>query len=88
MSRQEDRRPTHVYVGTAPCGCVQALASYHHGMREHSAKVVAEMIKDGLIVSSMTWEEYKAGPSLFMDCTHGKIVDSDTMQPPLTLPEG
>jgi len=75
--------PTHVYIGRAPCGCAQAVASYGYAFRAGTAKNVAEMIKDGLIVSSMTFEEYQTSGIFLADCPHGEIVDENTTQPVL-----
>ena len=74
---------THVYIGRGPCGCVLAFAAYSYRTREHTGRNVAEMIKDGLIVSSMTFEEYQVSGIFLADCPHGEIVDENTTQPVL-----
>lgn len=78
-------KSTHAYVGVAPCGCVLALAAYHYEQRESTARAVAQMIRDGLIVRCLTWSEYQAERPALADCPHGKILDGDSQQPPLAL---
>ena len=75
--------PTHTYVGRAPCGCVKAIASYGFEFRAGTGRDVAGMIRDGLIVSCMTFEEFKAAGIWLDDCPHGEIVDENTTQPAL-----
>jgi hypothetical protein len=55
------------------------MASYSYDIRQHTARHVADMIKDGLIVECVTFEEYKAmRPTL--GCSHGEIVSGSVLQ--------
>ena len=61
MSTEE--RPTHCYVGYAACGCAKSIGV---DMRDkHTAKWVAEMIKNGQYVERYEFDvahrEFRAG---------------------------
>ncbi len=71
---------THVYIGKMPvCGCVVSLASYSYEERQRTARAVADMIKNGLIVECVTIEEYRTMHVAF-GCSHGKIISGSVMQ--------
>lgn len=83
MMRRENKL-THCYIGQKPvCGCIVAVASYHYEMRARTAKAVADMIKDGLLVCAITWEGYRAMGVGLVECSHGKVVAGETLQPEL-----
>jgi hypothetical protein len=44
---------THCYVGALPCGCGVAIARDVPAYKKHTAKDVAEMIGNGLVVQRL-----------------------------------
>ena len=65
-------RSKGVYIGRMPnCGCVMALTTDNRG--KETAEAVADFIKDGLIVTHITFDEYRntiVNEPGFMDCQH------------------
>jgi hypothetical protein len=74
-----------VYVGRMLiCGCVMALTTDNRG--KDTARDVADFIKDGMIVTHVTFDEYKNVICLepgFMDCKHEPSRIHDAAQQPL-----
>lgn len=72
---------THVIVGRQPaCGCIVSLISYSIAdkrWRNETAKDVANLIRDGLVVETITVAQYKAGGYLFGGCSHGDMPVED-----------
>lgn len=65
----ESENATHVYVGTAPCGCrVSVVTELLGSHKTYTAKSVAGYIKDGYTVTRETFEEYRKRP--VAHCTH------------------
>jgi len=79
----DKRKPTHVYIGRRPCGCIVAISSYAPWMRESTECAVADMIHDGEIVECMTWAEYQANKPALQDCPHGEVDQYGNQQPVL-----
>lgn len=79
----DKRKPTHVYIGRRPCGCVVAVVAYAPWMRESAEWAVADMIHDGQIVESMTWAEYQEKQIKLQDCPHGEVDQNGNQQPVL-----
>lgn len=59
---------TPVYAGFRPCGCCVAVAVDVPGRAADNAKVVAEWIRDGLIVDRRTVDWVRQGGLTF--CEH------------------
>ena len=77
--------PTHVFLGYAPCGCVQAMACYHWSRRDQVVTDVVEWIREGLHPRVITWAEFQANPVYLVDCPHGEQVSAEAMQPALVM---
>jgi hypothetical protein len=71
MKQVPHQRPAYVYVGRLPCGCAVALVNDEGN--KHTAKSVAEFIKEGLGVNRESWQKYVDEISkepTFMKCPH------------------
>jgi len=71
--RKDDKKPTHVYIGRKPCGCVVMIRS-DTGDKSTGA-AVGEAIADGLTVDRVEWLTYAdkiSKEETFFKCNHGQ----------------
>lgn len=47
------------YIGRMPCGCVVAVAIDDPQFKKHTAKSVADFIKEGYSVEHVNWDSVK-----------------------------
>ena len=66
--KDEDNDNMMCYVAKKSCGCTVGAAVDMPEYQKDTAKSVAEFIEDGLIVSSMTVKEFRAGGPFGCKC--------------------
>ena len=63
-------KATHCYVGVACCGCIHSV--HVDEGDKHTARFVADELRDGLTIERMTIEAFKASDRFQIpaDCPH------------------
>ena len=65
----------HVYVGTTACGCRVAVVADLPEHRKFTAKSIAEYVRDGLVMTRETLDEFRV--KSLQRCTHARPVPHD-----------
>lgn len=63
--------PTHDYIGRKPCGCVVAVLADLPSQKQHTARMVAAFIRDGLAVERIALADLARYFPLGCRCTPG-----------------
>src|SRR5690606_23471539 len=80
--RLPDKRPTHGYIGRLrACGCAVAITTDDANRPSHTARNVAEFIRDGLYIERFSMEEYEnkiSKEETFLSCPHERREGTET----------
>lgn len=67
MAKETAPDLTPCYIGRKPCGCAVAFITDDAAFRDSTAKLVAQWVRDGLVLERTTVDAVR---SAFGDCTH------------------